>query len=276
MILGATTASWSEHLFTTDFLRLVERTRRRGASHIELYQTCMGPYEEGAEDDWRPAMDGLGRLVRTFPAITFSLAIPYSFLTVAANPASPQFLAALEAARVAGPISPTLRVMDATTSGSRWEPGDDLTSMAGGVAQLAREGARHGVRLCMESTIQPIRNMGLLLAAARKSLPSEEARHVGLCIDPVSSMESDPGHDPIKEIGALTREHIFMLRLRQTRNGRPHPTVGEGDLDYVRLVQALKSKGYDGPAILDIPAGEQVFDNFKESVDYVERLMGSG
>ena len=64
---------------------------------------------------------------------------------------------------MAGPLSPILRVMDATASGNRWAPGYDLTSMAGSVTKLARESARHGVRLCMESTIQPIRNMGLLL-----------------------------------------------------------------------------------------------------------------
>jgi sugar phosphate isomerase/epimerase len=50
--------------------------------------------------------------------------------------------------------------------------------------------------------------------------------------------------------------------------------VGDGDLDYSRLLGVLESKGYDGLAILEIPGGEQVFDNFRESVDYLQRLMG--
>ena len=99
---------------------------------------------------------------------------------------------------------------------------------------------------------------------------------MGLCVDPINSMRADPGSDPIAEIEALPLDYISMVHFKQTRNSQPHPSVDDGDLDYSRLLKVLKDKGYEGLAILEIPPGEQVFDNFKESVDYLERLMGSG
>ena len=277
MILGAITNSWGEHLFTTDLPRLVERARRRGADHIVLRQTHLAQYEEGAEDDWRPATDKLARLVRTFPVLTFNMAIAYPCLTREPNPASPQFQASLEAARVVGTVgTPRLRVVDTTKFDSPWESAKDVPSTARGVTELARESARQGVRLFMENAGQPIRSMALLVQEARKALTADEAPYLGLCVDSINSMRADPGSDPIAEIEALPLDYIFMVHFKQTRNGQPHPTVDDGDLDYRRLLQVLKNKGYEDLGILEIPAAEEVFDNFKESVDYLERLMGSG
>ena len=276
MILGAITNSWRDHLYTTDLPRLVERARRRGAEHIELRQTCLGQYEEGLEDDWRPATDRLARLVRTFPTLTFNLAIAYPCLTREPDPGSPRFQASLEAARVVGPLAPSLRVVDTAGFDAPWEKSEDVSSTALGVAELARESARYGVRLFMENAGQPIRSMALVVQEARKLLSSDEAPYLGLCVDPINSMRADPGSDPIAEIEALPLDYIFMVHFKQMRNGQPHPTVHDGDLDYPRLLRGLGSVGYEGLAILEIPPDEQVFDNFKESVGYLERLIGPG
>ena len=276
MILGAITNSWREQVFTADLARLVERARRRGAAHIELRQTYLGQYEEGAEDYWRPAIDKLSRLVRTFPVLTFNLAIAYPCLTREPGPASPRFQASLEGARALGAsIAPMLRVVDTARFDSTWEEADDLPSAAVCVAELAEESARQGVRLCLENSGQPIRSMALLVREARNALSAGDASYLGLCVDPINSMLADPGSDPIAEIESLPLDDIFMVHFKQTQNGQLHPTVDDGDLDLPRLVKVLKGKGYEDLAILEIPPGERVFDNFKASVDYLETLMGS-
>ena len=274
MILGAITNSWAEQLSTTSLPRLVERVRRRGAAHIELRQSYLGEYEQGAEDDWQAPPDKLARLMRTFPTLSFNLAISYPCLTGKPDPSSAQFQASLEAARAVGVSTIRLRMVDPARFDAPWQRAEDVPPTAIGVAELARESAGQGVHLFMENSGQPIRSMALVVEEARKVLTADEAPFLGLCVDPINSMRADPGSDPIAEIEALPLEHIFMVHFKQTRNGQLHPTVDEGDLDYPRLLRMLKNKGYDDLAILEIPAGEQAFDNFKESVDYLERLMG--
>ena len=65
-----------------------------------------------------------------------------------------------------------------------------------------------------------------------------------------------------------------MVHFKQTRNAQAYPTVDDGDLDYVRLLKVLQEKDYEGLAVLEIPSGEDVFENFKSSVSYLQGLMG--
>ena len=274
MILGAITNSWREQLYSTDFSRLVERARRRGAAHIELRQTCLGEYEEGAQENWRPLTDKLARLARTFPMLTFNLAMAYPCLTREADPASPQFQASLEAAKAVGVSGPRLRLVDTARFDGVWQKPQDVASAAAGISELARESARQGVRLLLENAGQPIRSMALVVREARKALNTHEVGYLGLCVDPINSMMADPVSDPIAEIETLPLDYIFMVHFKQTRSGQPHPTVDEGDLDHPRLLGVLKGVGYGGLAILEIPAGEEAFDNFGVSVEYLTELMG--
>ena len=248
-----------------------------GAAHIELRQSSMGEYEEGAGEDWRPATDKLGRLARTFPAVSFNLAIACPCLTEGLAPSSPFFQASLEAARVlGGASSPMLRMVDLARFDSPWETEGDVSPAAASVAALADEAARHEVRLFLENSGQPIRSMELLVTEARKAMTVESVPYLGLCVDSINSMRADPGSDPVAEIETLPRDHISMVHFKQTRDGQPQPTLGEGDLDYPRLLKVLETKGYDGLAVLELPATEEVFDHFRESVDYLKALMGAG
>ena len=276
MIIGAITNSWREHLVHTDLPRLVARVQNRGAAHIELRQTCLGQYESGGGDEWRPDTKRLERLYRTFPVMSFNLAVAYPCLTREPDPEAPMFQACLEAAKAVNPVTPRLRLVDTARFDGIWKVVEDLPPAAGGIAQMAREAARQGVLLFLENAGQPIRSMDLVVREARNALAGDEAGYLGLCIDPINSMRADPDSDPIAEIEALPVDHIFMVHFKQTRKGEPHPTVEEGDLDYPRLIGVLREKGYDGLAVLEIPAEEAVFDSFRASVTYLENLMGSG
>ena len=61
MIFGAITNSWRHQLQTTDLKDLVAKAEVSGARHIELRQTCLGDYETGEGDEWRPVVTRLGR-----------------------------------------------------------------------------------------------------------------------------------------------------------------------------------------------------------------------
>ena len=54
-----------------------------------------------------------------------------------------------------------------------------------------------------------------------------------------------------------------------------HATVDDGDLDYPRLIRVLEDKGFDGLAVLEIPPEEEVFDNLRVSVEYLNGLLNS-
>ena len=273
MILGAITNSWAEQLMDTDLPRLVERARRRGAQHVELRQSYLGQYEAGAGDDWRPVTEKMVRLVRTFPLLTFNLAIAYPCLTTPADPNSPVFQASLEAARALGSSgNPRLRMVDPARFDSPWETAEDLPREALGIAELARESARQGVSLFIENSGQPIRSMNLLVREARARLTPEEAGCLGLCVDAANSLRCDPTSDPVAEMDRVPGDAVLMVHFKQTRDGKPHASVDEGDLDFRRQVAVMKAKAYDGPVVLEIPPGQGVFDSFEESVRYLEGL----
>ena len=56
MIFGAITNSWRQQLDGQDLAVLVQEAQTRGARHIELRQTCLGQYEHGEGEHWRPVL----------------------------------------------------------------------------------------------------------------------------------------------------------------------------------------------------------------------------
>jgi sugar phosphate isomerase/epimerase len=164
-------------------------------------------------------------------------------------------------------------LVDPAKFDSPWETEADVPPSALGLKDLAEEAAGRGIRLFIENSGQPIRSLGLLVGMVRESLPSEQAAYLGLCLDPINSLRADPSSDPIAEIEAIPLDHIFMVHFKQTIQGKPHPTVDDGDLDFTRLLQMLRTRNYQGPAILEIPPGEEAFDNFAKSIKYLEPLM---
>ena len=138
---------------------------------------------------------------------------------------------------------------------------------------LVQAAVGRGARLSLENAGQPIRSMGILVDVVRESLATEEAACLGLCVDPINSLRADPLSDPIAEIEALPLDQLFMVHFKQMVGGTMHPTVDDGDLDYARLVKMLKEKGYRGNVVLEIPSAEEAFDNFVESIRYLEPLL---
>ena len=102
MIFGAITNSWRQQLDGQDLAVLVQEAQTRGARHIELRQTCLGQYEHGEGEHWRPVLSRLETLVQAFPGLTFDLAMAWPCLTRQTDPSGEPFQAALQGAKLVG------------------------------------------------------------------------------------------------------------------------------------------------------------------------------
>jgi sugar phosphate isomerase/epimerase len=274
MIFGAITNSWRQQLDGQDLADLVQEAQARGARHVELRQTCLGQYEQGEGEHWRPVLPRLARLVQAFPVLTFDLAMAWPCLTQHTDSAGEPFQAALQGARLVGGPTPHLRLVDPTAFDLAWETPAEIPHAALSVADLAREAARQGVILSMENSGQPIRSMALVVRAARARLTPDEGQYLGLCPDPTNQLRRYPDSDPLAELEALPADMIKIVHFKQARSGRAHPSVDTGDLNCARMLQILEAKGFQGPAIMEIPSDERVFDHLASSFAFLEAIAG--
>jgi sugar phosphate isomerase/epimerase len=274
MIFGAITNSWRRQLDGHDLAALISEAQARGARHIELRQTCLGDYERGEGEQWRPVLSRLEALVQKFPGLSFDLAMAWPCLTKKTDPVGEQFQAALQGAKLVGGQTPHLRLVDPASFDHSWEGPEDIPNEALGVADLGREAARQGIILSMENSGQPIRSMALLVREARARLTPEEGKYLGLCPDPTNQLRRFPDSDPLAELQALPADVIKIVHFKQARDGRAHPTVDDGDLDCSRMVQILEARGFHGPAIMEIPPDELVFDHLASSFAFLEAVAG--
>jgi sugar phosphate isomerase/epimerase len=216
----------------------------------------------------------LADLVQAFPALSFDLAMAWPCLTQHTDPAGEPFQAALQGAKLVGGQTPHLRLVDPTAFERSWETPADIPPAALRVADLAREAARQGVILSMENSGQPIRSMALVVREARARLTPDEGKYLGLCPDPTNQLRRYPDSDPLAELEALPADMIKIVHFKQVRNGRAHPSVDTGDLDCARMLQILAGKGFQGPAIMEIPPDERVFDHLASSFAFLEAAAG--
>lgn len=271
MILGAISNSWKLQLSNNDLQKLVQDARTRGAVHIELRQTCMGSYETGQGDAWRPAIQRLAKMANGFPGLTFNLAIEWPCLSVESSPQGEPFRAALRAAKVLDPDSPHLRLVDRTPFDSAWTTEGEVPVMALQQATgLTRQASQQGVILSIENVGQTIAGMTLLVRAVRHRLPENEGRFLGICPDPANQLPLFPGTDPIAEIQSTPLDFLKIVHFKQTRDGKPHPTIDSGDVDCLRQMRVLKKIGYRGAIVMEIPPHDRVMENLSASFAYLE------
>ena len=135
---------------------------------------------------------------------------------------------------------------------------------------MTREASRRGVTLSMENSGQPIRSMAMLVSQARASLSTEDGKRLGLCPDPTNQLRRFPDSDPLDELGALTPDMLKIVHMKQSRDGKAHPTLDTGDLDCQRMLEVLEEKNYQGPVIMEIPTNPQAMDNLSASFSYLE------
>ena len=70
----------------------------------------------------------------------------------------------------------------------------------------------------------------------------------------------------------LPLDMMKIVHFKQSRNGTAIATVVDGDLDCAKMKRILDAKGYEGPAIFEIPSHEDAFENLSTSFAYVDGL----
>jgi sugar phosphate isomerase/epimerase len=270
MIYGAITNSWRNHLDDADLGDLIATARDRGARHIELRQTCLGRAESGEGNDWRPDLTALADVVVRFPDLTFDLAVALPCITTDIDPQGGLYQSELEAARLVGDGSPHLRTVDPATADTPWESPQDVAEPAARIAPLVREAARQGVIFSMENSGQPLRSMALLVQETRAQLTEEEGLFLGLCPDPTNQLRRHPDSIPLDELASLPTDYIKIVHFKQARDGVAIGSVDDGDLDCHAMRRILQGKAYDGPAVMEIPSADDVFDNLAASFAYLD------
>ena len=269
MIHGAITNSWRFQLETRELIDLVGLAREKGAKHIELRLPCLGDCEQGSGQDWRPVLTGLEAVTSAYPDLTYDLAMAWPCLTRPSDPQGEAFQAALAGAKLVGGRRPQLRIVDPSPFEVPWESPDDIPGEAWGLAGLASEAARQGVVLSMENAGLPIGSMALLVTAVREQMEPEARQYLGLCPDPTNQLRRYPESSPLDDLDALPLDMIKIVHFKQMRGGEAHSTVADGDLDCLEMRRILEAKGFDGPAIFEIPPEAEVFDNLEASFAYL-------
>lgn len=270
MIYGAITNSWRNQLGDADLEDLIAEARERGAQHVELRQTCLAAAETGEGDEWRPNLEALANVVVRFPDLTFDLAVALPCITTEVNPDGGLFQSQLEAARLVGGGSPQLRTVDPATDARPWDTPADVAEPAARIVPLVREAARQGVIFSMENSGQPLRSMALLVRQARAQLTEEEGQYLGLCPDPTNQLRRHPDSQPLDELAGLPADYIKIVHFKQARDGVAINSVNDGDLDCRAMQRILEGKAYAGPAIMEIPPADDVFDNLAASFAYLD------
>ena len=271
MIYGAITNSWRNRLDAAANLGdLIAAARERGARHIELRQTCLGHAESGAGDAWRPHLKELANIVVRFPDLTFNLAVALPCITTDIDPHGGLYQSQLEAARLVGRGAPHLRTVDPAADSTPWETPAAVAAPAARIVPLVREAARQGVIFSLENSGQPLRAMALLVRAARAQLTAAAGDCLGLCPDPANQLRRHPDSQPLDELANLPADYIKIVHFKQARNGLPIASVAAGDLDCRAMRRILQGKAYAGPAIMEIPPDDRVFDHLAASFAYLD------
>ena len=270
MIYGAITNSWRNQLDDADLGDLIAEARQRGAQHVELRQTCLAAAETGEGDQWRPNLEALANVVVRFSDLTFDLAVALPCITTEVDPNGGLFQSQLEAARLVGGGTPHLRTVDPATDAEPWETAADVAEPAALIVPLVREAARQGVIFSMENSGQPLRSMALLVREARAQLTDEEGLFLGLCPDPTNQLRRHPDSHPLDELAGLPADYIKIVHFKQARDGVAIGSVDDGDLDCRAMRRILEGKAYAGPAIMEIPPADDVFDNLAASFAYLD------
>jgi len=271
-MLGAISNSWKLQLSNHDLKDLVQDAQARGARQIELRQTFLGDYETGEGKTWRPAIQKFGALASGFRQLSFNLAIEWSCLAKETDPRGEQFQSALQAARVLDANAPQLRLVDRTSYDVAWTDERQVPALAiQQVADLTREASQQGVILSIENVGQTIAGMTLLVRMVRDRFPKDVGRFLGICPDPANQLPRYPDSDPVAEIESTPLDVLKIVHFKQTRGGKPHPTIDSGDVDCLRQMSVLQKIGYRGAIVMEIPPHEKVMENLSASFAYLKK-----
>ena len=270
MRLGLVSNVWNVQLARGEDLgALVGAAARRGYRVIELRQNSLGRYE--SPDTAIPNAAELGAMAAHFPDLHFVAAYVVPFLDPATTPDEPYFAAAAAVARAAANGRPPhVRLVDLSTSP---EQAAAWGAAASGrtIARLTRAVAADGGVLSVENSRQPWPLLAAAIDAARAELGSG-GDWLRVCFDPCNFAATGDATDPADVYAAFTPEQVGMLHFKQRRAGRLDVTIGEGEVDWPRLVPLIVARRLFRQGLFEMASDVRVWDHLEHSSAYLHRL----
>lgn len=275
--LGVVSNVWATLLPRQSLGELCARAAAEGMGYVELRQRALGECEAPGDGGGspRPLPDRLGELARAHPTLGFNLAIEVPFLTQAAPVDETMFAAGVEAARALGGSPPLLRLVD-TTPAFQPVPPDVFVGCVATVRRLARSAAARGVRLALENATQPLSTLRQLMEIVEQELGNELNAGCGtpvLCWDAANALKAVVSEPPAAALASFSVDEIGLFHFKQLRDGEVQPDVGDGELDWRRILRPLHERGYQGPALFEIPPGDDIDARLARSRAYIEALL---
>ena len=270
MRLGLVSNVWSVQLaHGEDLGDLIAAAARRGYRVIELRQKSLGRYE--SPDSALPDVSALGALVARFPDLHFVAAYEVPFLDPGTTPEERYFAAAAAVARaVANGRRPHVRLVDLRTTAqqlSEWG-----TAAAGRtIATLATALRIDGAVLSVENSRQPWPLLAAAIDAARAELGAD-GESLRVCFDPCNFAAMGDPTDPAAVYAALTPQQVGMLHFKQRRAGRLDVTVGEGEVDWPRLVPLIVARRLFRQGLFEMAGDLRLWEHLEHGNSYLRRL----
>ena len=270
MRLGLVSNVWNVQLARGEDLGdLIGAAAGHGYRVVELRQKSLGRYE--SPDSALPDVRALGALAARFPDLHFVAAYEVPFLDPGTTPHDRYFAAAAAVARaVANGRPPHVRLVDLSTSpeqAAAWGAAASGRTIARLTAALAAEG---GV-LSVENSRQPWPLLAAAIDAARTELGSGGDR-LRVCFDPCNFAATGDPTDPADVYAALTPEQVGMLHFKQRRAGRLDVTVGEGAVDWPRLVPLIVARRLFRQGLFEMASDLRLWEHLEHSNAYLRRL----
>lgn len=143
-------------------------------------------------------------------------------------------------------------------------PGGDTQRVydtaVGAFRELAEHAARREVRLAFEPLNPVLFNTDTALWGLDDGLAlvrDVDRPAFGLCVDAWNVWQTPRLPDVIREAA----DRIFLVQVsdwRRPRSGADRASIGDGTLDNVGMVRAIRDAGYAGPYVLEIFSGESL------------------
>lgn len=277
MLFGVVSNCWSALLPGTSLREqcLAAAAPETGYRYVELrggsLAECEEPAPAGRGASW-PLPAALAALAAAVPGLGLNLAVEAPFLAVPLPPRGDAYLerCAAAAAALGGPR--VLRLVDLTPAAALPSPAE-LEARAAAVADLATHLWDGGVSLALENSRLPVEPLVRVLSTAAALLPAG-VPPVRLCWDPHNQVTQRLlPEDPLLTARELPIELLFEFHFKQGEPGRVDPAVGPGYLPWPAIVETLARRGYQGPALHELPPGPDIWERLRASDAWVRSLV---
>lgn len=278
LLTGVVSNCWAAQLRDGSLEEQCRTAVERGYTYVELRQRALGDAEEAVAGDDRPwpKSERLAALRTDLPELRFNLAVEAPFMTSPLAAKDPYLRRCGEAAAALGPVAegemPVLRLVDLS-------PAAELISaaaidrLAGGIADVCYALGEQGIRLALENSRQPVRPLRELIAAVAGRVggcsPAPQ-----ICWDPANQIAQNfEREDPAATAAAFAAGELFEFHFKQSVGGRVLGDVRPGDLNWAAIVGAVRDGGFSGPALYEIPGGDDIWERLAQSDAYLRPLL---